>query len=204
MKDLVIVGIGGFGREAYYLAKSLNQWNIKGFLGNQGDDPMHYKINLPMLGVIEDYNPQENEVFAMGVASPSKKEKFATILKSKGAQFVSLISPRAYVNEDATIGEGVIVTLGSIGAGTVIGDFVHVAGSMIGQDAEIGCYSTTTGFANLTNSFIGKRVFVGSHAVILNNLKVGDDAYICAGSIVFNNVKPGVKVMGNPARRFEL
>ena len=49
-----------------------------------------------------------------------------------------------------------------------------------------------------------KRVFVGSHAVIMNKRRLGDDAYVCAGSIVFNNVKSGVKVFGNPAKVFDL
>lgn len=208
MKDLVIVGIGGFGREAYYLAKAINKhnptWNIKGFIGNVGDDPKQFKIDLPMLGIIEDYVPQENEVFAMGISAPKTKEKLTQLLKSKGAVFATLIGPTAYVSENVELGEGVVFTSGSIGACSKIGNFVHIAGSMIGQDAVIGDYSTTTGFANLTNAIIGKRVFIGSHAVILNKKKIGDDAYVCAGSIVFNNVKPGVKVMGNPARKFEI
>ena len=31
MKDLIIVCAGGFGREVYYMAKSIGKWNIKGF-----------------------------------------------------------------------------------------------------------------------------------------------------------------------------
>ena len=34
-------------------------------------------------------------------------------------------------------------------------------------------------------------------------LTVGDDAYICAGSIVFSKVKAGTKVFGNPAKRMD-
>ena len=47
--------------------------------------------------------------------------------------------------------------------------------------------------SNITNAHIGKRVFIGSHAVILNGKKVGDDAFVCAGSIVFSNVTVGVQ-----------
>ena len=75
---------------------------------------------------------------------------------------------------------------------------------MVGQNAIIGDFSTVTGYANITNAQLGKRVFVGTHAVIMNKKRVGDDAYICAGSIVFNNVKAGIKVFGNPAKRFDL
>lgn len=202
MKDLVIVGVGGFGREAYYMAKLIGKWKIKGYLGNFGDDPHRFKIDLPLLGVIEDYIPKDNEVFVIGVADPKKKEKFITILKSKGAEFVSLIHPLARINETATIGEGCVIGGStSVGDCSHIGNYVHLAGSMIGQDVEIGDFSTTTGFTNVPTAKIGKRVFLGSHSVILNN--VGDDAYVCAGSIVMSKVKAGTKVFGNPAKRMD-
>lgn len=202
MKDLVIIGVGGFGREAYYLAKEIGNWNIKGYLGNYGDDPHRYKIDLPLLGVIEEYQPSENEVFALGIADPKKKEKFVTILASKGADFVSLIHPLARINETAIIGEGCVIGgRTTVGDCSVIGNYVHLAGSMIGQDVVIGDYSTTTGFTNVPTAKIGKRVFLGSHSVILSN--VGDDAYVSAGSVVITKVKPGTRVFGNPAKKMD-
>ncbi len=209
MKDLIIAGAGGFGREALSLAKTLNniepRWNIKGFINDIPDALDGVKCSHGIIGTIKDWQPSDNEVFVMGVSSPAGKEKIASILKSKGAQFITLIHPYAIVNEYVTMGEGCIINgRSSIGDGAILGDFVNLAGSMVGQDAEIGDFSTTTGYANITNAKLGKRVFVGSHAVILNKRKVGDDAYICAGSIVFSNVKPGIKVFGNPAKKFDL
>lgn len=202
MKDLVIVGVGGFGREAYYLAKTIGKWNIKGYLGNYGDDPRKFKIDLPLLGVIEEYQPSKNEVFALGISAPQKKEKFVKILSEKGAEFVSLIHPLARINETAIVGTGCVIGGSTtVGDCTIIGNYVHLAGSMIGQDVEIGDYSTTTGFTNVPTAKIGKRVFLGSHSVILNN--VGDDAYVCAGSIVMSKVKAGTKVFGNPAKKMD-
>ena len=209
MKDLIIVGAGGFGREAFGLAKVINrlshQWNIKGFINDIPDALDGKKIDLKIIGTIKDWIPSDNEVFVMGISSPAGKEKVAKILKDRGAQFVSLIHPRAFIGDYVEFGEGCVVTGGSfVGSCSKIGNFVHIAASMVGQDAEIGDFSTTTGFANVTNSKIGRKVFVGSHAVILNKLKVGDEAFVCAGSIVFNNVKPGTKVFGNPAKKINL
>ena len=206
MKKLIIVGAGGFGREAYYLAQIVNevnpQFEVVGFLDDNPNSLDGKKIECPILGTVNDWQPSEDEVFVMGVASCKTKEKIANILLAKGAKFVTLIHPAALVNKDAIIGTGCVIGgRSSVGALTRIGNFVHVAGSMVGQDALIDDYSTTTGFANITNAKLGKRVFVGSHAVILNGLTVGDDAYICAGSIVFSKVKAGTKVIGNPAKR---
>lgn len=209
MKDLIIAGAGGFGREALLIAKTLNKlehrWNIKGFINDIPDALDGVKCSHSIIGTIKDWEPSENEVFVMGLSSPVGKEKVAGILKAKGAQFVTLIHPYAIVGEYVTMGEGCVISgRSSIGSGAVLGDFVNLAGSMVGQDALIGDFSTVTGYANITNAQLGKRVFVGSHAVILNKRKVGDDANVCAGSIVFNNVKPGKKVFGNPAKIIDL
>lgn len=207
-KDLIIVGAGDFGREAYQLAKTINkinpQWNIKGFINDIPDALDGIKIDAKIIGTIKDWNPSENEVFVLGIASPSGKEKVVKILKSKGAHFETLIHPAALIGDYVEFGEGCVVGgRSSVGSCSKIGNFVHIAGSMVGQDAEIGDFSTTTGFANLTNSKIGKGVFVGSHAVVMNKLKVGDGAFICVGSIVVSNVKPGTKVFGNPAKKLD-
>ena len=200
MKNLIIVCAGGFGREVYYMAKEIGKWNIKGFI----DDNMHVldgmDIAVPLLGSISSWKVSEDEVFALGVSSPATKEKIVEIMKAKGASFETLISPRAHIIETATIGEGCIVN-GSIGDRVKIGNYVNIMGSMIGQDSTIGDYSTTTGYTNIASAHLGRRVFVGSHAVVLNGKKVGDDAFICAGSIVFSNVKAATKVFGNPAKR---
>lgn len=208
MKDIIIVGAGGFGREALSLIKSINKvskkWNIKGFIDDNINALDGVKCDGEIIGTIKDWIPSENEVYAMGVASPKGKENFANILKEKGAKFETLISPNAVIHDYVKIGEGCIINgRSSIGSGVVIGNFVNVAASMVGQDAIIGDYSTTTGYANITDAQIGKRVFVGSQTFIMNKKKIGDDAYISAGSIVFNNVKPGVRVIGNPARKMK-
>lgn len=200
MKDLIIVGAGGFGREAYYLAKAIGKWNIKGFIDDNIDALNGIIINCKIIGAISEWEPGNNQVFVMGVSSPKVKEKVAKLLKERGAEFVAMVAPKVSVNETATIGEGSVITSGSVvGDNAVIGNFVHVASSMVGQDSVIGDFSTTTGFVNTVTSKVGKRVFVGSHSVLLAD--VADDAFICAGSIVFTKVKAGIKVMGNPAKK---
>ena len=85
MKDIIIVGAGSFGREMYYLIKSINavspRWNIKGFINDIPVDLKSKKITVPIIGTIKDWYPSENEVFAMGIASPHGKEKVAMLLK---------------------------------------------------------------------------------------------------------------------------
>lgn len=204
-KDLIIVGAGGFGREAYYMAKAIGEWNIKGFIDDNVNALDCVNIDCKIIGTISDWEPSEGEVFAMGISSPRAKEVVAKRLKERGAQFVTMIHPRALVYESAIIGEGCVISgMSSIGDGAIVGDFVNVAGSIVGQDSVVGDYSTTTAFVNIASATIGKRVFIGSHSVVLNGKKVGDDAYVCVGSIVLSNVKANTKVIGYPAKKIEI
>ena len=43
-------------------------------------------------------------------------------------------------------------------------------------------------------------MFIGAHSVIVGDFQVGEDAMICAGSVVTRTVPPRAVMMGNPAR----
>lgn len=207
MKNLIIVGAGGFGREALYLALAINnqkkQWNILGFIDDNPNALDAVQCDYRIIGKISEWQPKDSEVFAMGISTPRTKEIVSKILKEKGASFVTLINPRVSIQPFVTIGEGCIIS-GNIGDNCTIGDFVHIAGSIIGQDSIIGDYTTTTAYVNVASASIGKRVFIGSHAMILNHTSVGDDAEIYPGSMVIKKVKAGTKVFGMPAKKINI
>jgi serine O-acetyltransferase len=47
---------------------------------------------------------------------------------------------------------------------------------------------------------IGNRVYIGSHALILGNIEIGDDVAIGAGAVVTKSLPARSVVVGNPAR----
>ncbi|HRO48537.1 MAG TPA: sugar O-acetyltransferase [Hyphomicrobium sp.] len=47
---------------------------------------------------------------------------------------------------------------------------------------------------------IGANVWIGSGAILLPGVTIGDDAIIGAGSVVTRDVPPGATALGNPAR----
>lgn len=214
MKDIIIVCAGGYGKEALQIIKSINSracqsgkeepYHVIGFLNDEPDALKGSGIDVPIIGDIQNWKPYGDEVYALGFSNPQVKERIAEMLKGRGAKFESLIAPWSIVSrENMKIGEGCIITAYSVAPEAKIGNFVNIMGSMIGPKVEIGDYSTTTGFANVASARIGKRVYVGSHAVIIGNKKVGDDAYVCVGSVVVSNVKAGTKVFGVPAKRVD-
>lgn len=204
MKDLIIVGAGGMGRKVFVCLKRLNtdgKWNILGFIDDNSHALDGKKCDLGIIGRISDWQPTEDQVFVMGIADPRVKHKVSDALLAKGAKFETIVSPDVILGDYVQIGEGsVIMTPYNVESGAQIGRFVTMLGSTIALDGVLGDYSTTTGFANLTYANIGKEVYVGSHAVILENVTVGDGAYIGVGSIVMKDVPANAQVFGSPAR----
>lgn len=213
MKELIIVGAGSVGVEVYNAVLWINdiakektgepEYEILGFIDDAYATGKRFVLdNVPVIGTIEDWEPRGQEVYAMAMATPKTKEIVATKLQARGCEFISVILPNAMVSPSVKIGKGCYIASFRLSGESVVGDFVNIQGSMVGGTAVIGDYSTTLGFANIANGRLGKRVYVGSQAVVLD-VSVGDDATVCVGSIVVKNVKPGTKVFGYPAKRVD-
>ncbi len=204
MKDLIIVGAGGLGRKIFVCLRRLNtdhKWNIRGFIDDNEHALDGKKCDLKIIGSLSDWEPQEDQVFVMGISDPHIKHVVSDKLMAKGAKFETIVSPDVIMGDYVEIGEGsIIMTPYNVESGAKIGRFVTLLGSTIALDGRLGDYSTTGGFANLTYADIGKEVYVGSHAVILSHIHVGDGAYIGVGSIVMKDVPAYAQVFGNPAR----
>ena len=83
-----------------------------------------------------------------------------------------------------------------VGDGAQIGSAVQVLTADHPRDPQV----RAAGLENGAPITIGRRVWIGSGALILPGVTVGDDAIIGAGSVVARDVSPGTTVVGNPAR----
>ncbi|GEM_PF-156966 len=82
-------------------------------------------------------------------------------------------------------------------------DFTHPRGIHIGPEsyvafgAAILTHDMTRGL--YADTRIGARCFIGAHSIILPGLTIGDGSIVGAGSVVTEDVPPGVIVAGDPA-----
>lgn len=104
-----------------------------------------------------------------------------------------------------------------IGAGTIIGDNALLAaqrgltiGKNVNLSSNVSIYSGAHDHRN--PSFrstpattrpitIGDRVWIGSNAIILTGVNIGEGAVVCAGCVVTKDVEPYAVVAGIPARK---
>ena len=209
MKDIIIVCAGNYGKEVYYTIRRVNEAAIRdgkeapyhmiGFLSDVPDALEGSEVDLPIIGTIQDWKPVGDEVYALGLGTPASKKKVASMLKSRGCKFETIISPSVIIPDYTEIGEGCLIKAYHIASGVKIGNFVNIHGSMMMPGAVLGDYCTSTGFAVVENATIGEGVYIGSHCVVMEGVHVGDNVNIGAGSIVTQDVPSDKRIFGYPA-----
>jgi serine O-acetyltransferase len=112
-------------------------------------------------------------------------------LLSQFNRFLTLIE----IHPGATIGRRVFI---DHGAGVVIGETTRVGDDVLMyQGVVLGGTSLEKGKRHPT---IGNNVVMGTGAVALGNITIGDGAKIGSGSVVIKSVASGVTVVGIPGR----
>lgn len=207
MEDIIIVGAGGFGRELLATINEINAyrptWNVLGFIDGNVHALDGFDTGYDVLDVLEDWRPTGNEKYAMGIASPQKKEKLVPLLKSKGAEFASIISPTATIGERTILGEGVVMFgQAGISIDCKIGDYVFInAMGGIGHDCIIGDYCTFGPKVCISGATkIGRCANFGALASTFPGIEVGDYATVGMNSCAIRKVKANTTVIGVPAK----
>jgi maltose O-acetyltransferase len=103
------------------------------------------------------------------------------------------------------LGRGVFLNFGctfldvvgiEVGDGCQLGTGVQVLTADHPRDPAL----RRQGFESGKPVWIGQNVWIGSGAILLPGITVGDDAIIGAGSVVTRDVPTGTTVAGNPAK----
>lgn len=210
MKNLVIIGAGGFAREVYWHSQMASgfdsEWTIKGFLDGDVKLTAEEYAKLPgdvtMLGDVDSYEILPDDVFTCAVGTPEVRKKLIEKILARGGEFINIISEYAHIFPAAKIGRGVIIGLDNgISDHVELGDFSIMNNvSYLGHDVKVGKYTCIMSHVDVGGGAqIGDEVFIGSHATLLPKAKVGNGAYVGTGSVVLKKVNAGAKVFGNPA-----
>ncbi|MGX8881690.1 acetyltransferase [Methylovorus sp. SPW-M1] len=231
MKNLIIIGASGFGREVLMMAidnpSHQLDWVIKGFLDNRPgildgfathaaelpdamdyteEKRLRYRRDYPVLGDPLSYVPEADDVFLCAIGNPADRRKYTEPLIEKGAQFIRLVHPLAAVSTFAAIGKGSIIgPYASLSPDSRIGQHVTVSSyTAIAHDTEVADWVEIGAHCLIAGNVSiasGARIHPGS--VVTAKSRIGENAVVAAGSVVFKHVSANTTVIGNPAHRFD-
>jgi sugar O-acyltransferase (sialic acid O-acetyltransferase NeuD family) len=218
MKDLYILGAGGFTIEVLFLIDRFykNRWNDIYIIDDDVD-----KIGASLRGVsikmtINDFistckshNDIERDVI-ITINNPEIRNRIvATILEEKlNIKFPNLIDDTAVFDKEySTIGSGnIIMDFVGITGNVCIGNFnIFGARTGIGHDSKIGDFNTFSPRVSISGYVtIGNCNIFGLNSAILQNKKVGDNNAIWSYTMILKNIKNNCTYFGMPAKKIQI
>lgn len=213
MKNLVLYGAGGMARETVLLVGAINEqiptYNLLGFVVDSDFYSKDMVINdIPVLGDREWLiRNREEVVCCCAIGDQIVRKEIQESLRNEGIQFTTLISPTVYIDPTTRIGEGCIIQSKCMMSVNInIGDGVFLNSEVvIGHDVTIEDFVTCYPRCQISGRCrIETMAQIGAMSFLNEKITVGREAVVAPGSIVFNRVKEGTHVWGNPAHRIQL
>lgn len=196
MKDILIIGAGGIGRETAWIIEEINEvkptWNLLGYIDENseihGKELNGYKV-LGGLEVLEKL--EEKPYVVVAIANCSVKKSIVTKLGEK-YNFATIIYPTVKVSKFIQIGQGTIIYPGvTLTVNTKIGNHVLISGNCgIGHDTVIGDYSSVLWGSNFSGyDTVGESCFIGVGTKVIQGINISKENKISAGITVLEDVK---------------
>jgi bifunctional UDP-N-acetylglucosamine pyrophosphorylase/glucosamine-1-phosphate N-acetyltransferase len=100
------------------------------------------------------------------------------------------LRPGADIRAGAHIGNFVEVKNSVVREGAKAGHLTYLGDAFVGREANIGAGTITCNYDGVAKyeTTIGNRVFVGSDTALVAPVRIGDGAYVAAGSTITENV----------------
>ncbi len=209
MKDLIIFGASGFGREVAWLIERINKveptWNLLGFM-DDNDAIQVTKINgYKVLGKAGDIKKYPDAYFVCAVGASKIREKIVNKMKeiNPAVKFGIVVDPSVELSDLVTIGEGTIICAHTIITVNIsIGNHVIInLDCTVGHDAVLNDFVTlypSVNVSGITN--IGHCSELGTGMQIIQGKTVGEYAIVGAGAVVVKDIPAKCTAVGSPAK----
>jgi sugar O-acyltransferase (sialic acid O-acetyltransferase NeuD family) len=208
VRDLVIIGAGGHGRELLDIVEAINgnepTWRFLGFLDDGVVRSALVDARATTVLGRTDRLGDLRCAYTLGVGHPGVRQQVDRTAEAAGGRVVTLIHPAANVGAANRIGPGCVLAAGAtVTTNVTLGRSVHLnVGASVSHDCVVGDYAILAPGARLAGGVtLGAGVDVGIGAVVRPGMTIGEGAVVGAGAAVVANVEAGAVVAGVPARR---
>jgi sugar O-acyltransferase (sialic acid O-acetyltransferase NeuD family) len=208
MKDIYILGSGGFSREVYFLINQIGGYEVKAFVDIQAGECLF--LNGKKIPVISEdelllMKFSVNPFLAIGIGDPKLINKITE--KFNNFLFPNLIHPSVIFNDGKIqIGSGNIITAGVVFTTNIKVENFNIFNlcSTVGHDVLIGSCNVVNPSVNISGGVnIKNNNLLGVSATILQNKSIGSNCIIGASSLVVKDVMDDLVVFGVPAKVFK-
>ena len=207
MKNIVIIGAGGVGREVSLIIQQINEleptWNLLGFIDDNTDNWGKIINGYSVIGGIDSLEFLSNDTYiVIAIANYEVKKKIVNKVNNK-FKFATIVHPKVWIHDYMTVGQGTIIYEGAILTANIeIGNHV-----IISPKCGVGHYSIIKDYVSLLwnvnvsgNDLIEEGVMMGSGSTVIQGKKIGKGSIIGAGAVVVNDIESFSTAVGVPAK----
>ena len=207
MKNIVIIGAGGVGREVSLIIHQINEleqtWNLLGFIDDNTDNWGKVINGYSVIGGIDSLEFLSNDTYiVIAIANYKVKKNIVNKINNK-FKFATIVHPKVWIHDYMTVGEGTIIYEGAILTANIeIGNHVIISPKCgVGHDSIIKDYVSLLWNVNVSgNDLIEEGVMMGSGSTVIQGKKIGKGSIIGAGAVVVNDIESFSTAVGVPAK----
>lgn len=190
-KRLILIGGGGHCKSCIDVIEQEGRYKICGIL-DQKERIGQKVLNYEIIGTDEMIGRLISEGFSFlitigQIETAGPRVRLFQELRSLDAELATVVSPRAYVSQYASIGEGsIIMHHALVNAGASVGcNCIVNSKALIEHDASIAdhCHISTAAAIN-GNTIIKAQTFFGSSAVSQEGAIIPAESFVKAASVV--------------------
>ena len=207
MKNIIIIGAGGVGREVSLIIEKINKlkatWTLIGFIDDNINSWNKIINGYQIIGGMDLLETLPLDTYVViAIANYNLKKKIVNKINNK-FKFATIIDPKVYIHDYMTIGEGTIIYEGAIITANIqVGNHVIISPKCgVGHDSIIKDYVSLLWNVNISgNDVIEEGVMMGSGSTIIQGKKIGKGSIIGAGAVVIDDIDSFTTAVGVPAK----
>lgn len=204
---LVIWGASGHAMVVADIVRLVGDYELVGFMDDIHPARRgHTFCGLPIFGGQEQLDSLKRmgvEQILLGFGDCEARLRLAELVLARGFHLAKAVHPSAVVAGDVTVGAGTVIAAGavvnpggSIGANVIVNTSASVDHECLVEDGAHICPG-----AHLAGRVhVGRAVWVGIGATVIDRVQIGDGAFIGAGAVVVKDIPAGVTAYGVPAK----